>query len=214
MDLHANAALSLNKRRQLARRVVEQRWTLTEAAEAAEVSVRCARKWVGRYRSEGELGHFDRSSAPRRVANRTAEERGQLCCAIVGLRDHEVIDALAAMHAQALHAGRREHREERRARGFEADARDLRVCAFPRLAAEPRVDPVGTEQDSLRGQMQSTADRAAALHAIRGVARDEGLVGIQLRRRAKPVARKWIGHARGDSTVRPRRERAQRAAGG
>jgi hypothetical protein len=28
MDLHANAALSLNKRRLLASRVVEQRWTL------------------------------------------------------------------------------------------------------------------------------------------------------------------------------------------
>ena len=34
MDLHANAALSLNKRRLLCRRVVEQRWTLTRAAAA------------------------------------------------------------------------------------------------------------------------------------------------------------------------------------
>ena len=47
MKLHANAALSLNQRRRLARRVVEQEWTLTQAAAAAEVSVRCARKWVG-----------------------------------------------------------------------------------------------------------------------------------------------------------------------
>ncbi|WP_183337754.1 leucine zipper domain-containing protein [Conexibacter arvalis] len=29
--------------------MVEEGWTLTSAAEAAEVSVRCARKWVGRY---------------------------------------------------------------------------------------------------------------------------------------------------------------------
>ena len=64
MDLHANAALSLNKRRLLCRRVVEERWTLTKAAAAAEVSVRCARKWVARYRAEGELGLLDRSSAP------------------------------------------------------------------------------------------------------------------------------------------------------
>jgi leucine-zipper of insertion element IS481 len=42
MDLHANAALSLKKRGQLARRVVEQGWTVSEAAAAAEVSVRCA----------------------------------------------------------------------------------------------------------------------------------------------------------------------------
>ena len=51
MKLHANAALSLSKRRVLCQRVLEQDWTLTKAAEAAEVSVRCARKWVGRYRA-------------------------------------------------------------------------------------------------------------------------------------------------------------------
>jgi transposase InsO family protein len=86
MDLHANAALSLNKRRQLARRVVEERWTLTEAAAAAEVSVRCARKWVRRYRAEGELGLFDRSSAPARVANRTPDDRVQAIAALRRLR--------------------------------------------------------------------------------------------------------------------------------
>jgi leucine-zipper of insertion element IS481 len=43
MNLHANAALSLNRRPQLCRRVLEEDWTLREAAEAAEVSVRCAR---------------------------------------------------------------------------------------------------------------------------------------------------------------------------
>ena len=74
MDLHGNAALSWSGRRELARRVVEQGWTLTAAAEAAGVSVRCARKWVGRYRG-GDLVLLDRSSAPQRVANRTAPER-------------------------------------------------------------------------------------------------------------------------------------------
>jgi hypothetical protein len=39
MDLHAKAA---NTRRQLSKRVVEERWTLTEAAAAAE-SARCPR---------------------------------------------------------------------------------------------------------------------------------------------------------------------------
>ncbi len=37
--------------------------------------MRCARKWSGRYRVEGELGLHDRSSAPRWVANRSAPER-------------------------------------------------------------------------------------------------------------------------------------------
>ena len=47
MKLHRNAALSWQGRRRLARRVVAEGWTLTAAAEAAGVSVRCARKWVG-----------------------------------------------------------------------------------------------------------------------------------------------------------------------
>src|SRR5438270_11612362 len=75
MKLHGNAALSWNGRRVLADRVVIERWSLTAAAAASGVSVRCARKWVRRYRLEGELGLRDRSSAPRRVANRTAAER-------------------------------------------------------------------------------------------------------------------------------------------
>jgi transposase InsO family protein len=75
MKLHANAALSCSGRRLLAERVLVDRWTLTAAAEAAGVSVRCARKWVGRYRREGEQGLRDRSSAPRRVANRTSADR-------------------------------------------------------------------------------------------------------------------------------------------
>jgi len=74
MDLHGNAALSWSGRRELARRVVDQGWTLTAAAAAAGVSVRCARKWVGRYRS-GDRQLLDRSSAPRRVANRTDPAR-------------------------------------------------------------------------------------------------------------------------------------------
>jgi transposase InsO family protein len=86
MKLHANAALSLNKRRLLCHRVVEQEWTLTKAAEAAEVSVRCARKWVVRYRAAGEVGLLDRSSAPATVANRTCEHRVAAIAALRRLR--------------------------------------------------------------------------------------------------------------------------------
>ncbi|HVN59884.1 MAG TPA: IS481 family transposase [Gaiellaceae bacterium] len=83
MRLHRNAALSWSGRRLLAERVLEQGWTLRAAAEAAGVSVRCARKWAGRYRAAGEAGLVDRSSAPRRVANRTTPER---VAVIIGLR--------------------------------------------------------------------------------------------------------------------------------
>jgi len=86
MRLHRNAALSWSGRRRLAERVVVQGWTLTAAAEAAGVSLRCARKWVGRYRSEGAQGLYDRSSAPRRVANRTAEERVAVIISLRQLR--------------------------------------------------------------------------------------------------------------------------------
>jgi transposase InsO family protein len=85
MDLHGNAALSWSGRRELARRVVDQGWTLTAAAEAAGVSVRCARKWVGRYRA-GDRQLLDRSSAPHRVANRTPPERVAVIVALRRLR--------------------------------------------------------------------------------------------------------------------------------
>src|SRR4051794_2971352 len=97
MKLHANAALSLNKRRLLCRRGGEQEWTLTKAAAAAEVSVRCARKWVRRDRSEGELGLMDRPSTPRSVANRTCERRVAAICALRRLRftGPEIAETLA-----------------------------------------------------------------------------------------------------------------------
>jgi transposase InsO family protein len=83
MKLHGNAALSWSGRRRLCRLVVDEGWTVTAAASALGISVGCARKWVGRYRLAGEAGLRDRSSAPRRVANRTAEDRVE---AIVKLR--------------------------------------------------------------------------------------------------------------------------------
>jgi transposase InsO family protein len=66
--------------------VVVEGSTLTAAAEAAGVSVRCARKWVGRYRLEGDEGLFDRSSAPGRVANRTCDDRVEAIAKLRRLR--------------------------------------------------------------------------------------------------------------------------------
>jgi transposase InsO family protein len=86
MKLHANAALSLKGRRQLATRVVEQGWSLSSAAAAAEVSESTARKWVCRFRAEGEAGLLDRSSAPLSVPNATPEDRVQVIAALRRLR--------------------------------------------------------------------------------------------------------------------------------
>jgi len=86
MLLHANAALSLKRRLVLCQRVVEQEWTLTKAAEAAEVSVRTARKWVRRYRADGESGLLDRPSTPAHQPTRTSEDRVQAIAALRRLR--------------------------------------------------------------------------------------------------------------------------------
>ena len=86
MKLHGNAALSWSGRRLLADRVLVEGWPLAAAAAAARVSVRCARKWVGRYRLEGEQGLLDRSSAPHRVANRTPADRVAVIVALRRLR--------------------------------------------------------------------------------------------------------------------------------
>jgi transposase InsO family protein len=100
MDLHGNAALSWSGRRELARRVVDQGWTLTAAAAAAGVSVRCARKWVGRYRA-GDRQLLDRSSAPRRVANRTDPARVAVIVKLRLLRmtAAEIAETLAMPHS-------------------------------------------------------------------------------------------------------------------
>jgi transposase InsO family protein len=83
MELHANAALSLNQRRRLAERVCGEGWRLADAAAAAETSARTAQKWSARYRAEGEDGLLDRSAAANRVWNRTPADR---VAAIVALR--------------------------------------------------------------------------------------------------------------------------------
>ena len=86
MKLHANARLSLKGRELLIDRIEVAGWSLSTAAEAAGISERTARKWLGRYRAEGPSGLLDRSSAPAVVANRTDERRVQTIAALRRLR--------------------------------------------------------------------------------------------------------------------------------
>jgi len=86
MQLHANAELSLKRRARMVSEVVEQDRSISEAAMSAGVSARTCRKWVRRFRRDGELGLLDRSSAPRHVANRTAERRIAVIAALRRLR--------------------------------------------------------------------------------------------------------------------------------
>ncbi len=56
MRLHGNARTCLHSRSLMVRRVLEEGWTLAQAAEAAGVSVRTVSKWLARFRAEGGDG--------------------------------------------------------------------------------------------------------------------------------------------------------------
>jgi transposase InsO family protein len=75
MRIHGNARTCPNSRKLLVRRIEEEGWSLMAAAEAAGISERSARKWLGRWRTEGEAGLLDRSSAPKRVPSRLPADR-------------------------------------------------------------------------------------------------------------------------------------------
>jgi len=101
MKLHANAKLSVKGRELLVDRVEVAGWSLTQAAEAAGVSDRTARKWLARHRCEGRGGLVDRSSAPATVANRTEERRVEAIAALRRLRmtGAEIAEVLSMAHS-------------------------------------------------------------------------------------------------------------------
>jgi transposase InsO family protein len=86
MKIHANARTCPNSRKLLVVRIEEENWSLRSAAEAAGVSERTAAKWLARWRSEGEAGLLDRSSAPRRVPSRLPADRLEAIEALRRLR--------------------------------------------------------------------------------------------------------------------------------
>jgi transposase InsO family protein len=86
MKLHANARLSLKGRQLLVERIEVMGWSVMEAAEAAGITERTARKWLSRWRAEGVAGLVDRSSAPALVANRTEERRIETIAALRRVR--------------------------------------------------------------------------------------------------------------------------------
>src|SRR3954449_532312 len=86
MKLHANARTCPNSRKLLVKRIEEENWSLMAAAEAAGISERSARKWLGRRRTEGEAGLLDRSSAPRNIPSRLPADRLEAIEALRRLR--------------------------------------------------------------------------------------------------------------------------------
>ena len=78
MNVHKNARTTPIGREQLCRRVLEEGWSVAEAAEALGMSRRTAYKWLSRYREEGRAGLQDRSSRPSHVHGRTSDRRQRL----------------------------------------------------------------------------------------------------------------------------------------
>jgi transposase InsO family protein len=85
MRLHANHRTCPSSRRLICARVLEQGWTLVEAAAAAGCSERTAAKWIGRYR-EGDHELLDRSSRPRTSPRQLSAERVRVIEALRRLR--------------------------------------------------------------------------------------------------------------------------------
>ena len=86
MDYHQNARLTAHSREQLAKRVLEQGFTLKLAAASFNVSAKTAAKWVRRYREQGSAGLGDRSSRPRRSPRTTSSPLQEKVLALRRLR--------------------------------------------------------------------------------------------------------------------------------
>jgi transposase InsO family protein len=93
MNTHKNARLTFARRMQLVRSVLDQNVDLAIAAAEQGVSVPTARKWLGRFLAEGEVGLMDRSSRPRRSPRAISPAKALL---IVELRRRLLIQARIA----------------------------------------------------------------------------------------------------------------------
>jgi transposase len=72
MEIHENARLTPPSRAELARRVVEGQ-SPKAVAGAFGVCIRTVRKWVDRFRTEGQAGPMDRASRPHRLHRPTPQ---------------------------------------------------------------------------------------------------------------------------------------------
>jgi transposase InsO family protein len=93
MNIHKNARLTLVRRIEMVRNIVERGLKLAEAASAAGVSEPTGRKWLGRYLAEGESGLRDRSSRPKCSPRSIRPEKA---LAIVELRRRRLTQARIA----------------------------------------------------------------------------------------------------------------------
>ena len=70
MNVHKHARMTVHGRALLVSRILEERWRVADAAEAAGVSERVAYKWLARYRAGGAAALHDRKPTPARCPHR------------------------------------------------------------------------------------------------------------------------------------------------
>ena len=83
MDYHHNARLTIHRREQLAKKVLQGEVTLNSAAAEFKVSRQTAAKWVRRFRQGGLAALHDCSSRPHHSPRTTSPE---LACRVESLR--------------------------------------------------------------------------------------------------------------------------------
>jgi transposase InsO family protein len=93
MNIHKNARLTLVRRQEMVHVMIDHGLPTLEAAAAFGVTPPTARKWLGRYLAEGELGLLDRSSRPRRSPRAIPEQRA---LTVVELRRRRLTQAQIA----------------------------------------------------------------------------------------------------------------------
>ena len=93
MNIHKNARLSLARRIELVRMIINQGFSEAAAAREAGVSEPTARKWLGRYLAESEAGLIDRSSRPQHSPRAISP---QTALAVVELRRRRLTQARIA----------------------------------------------------------------------------------------------------------------------
>jgi transposase InsO family protein len=94
MNIHKNARLTLARRLELVRDIVNQGFTPCTAGAVHGVTGPTARKWLGRYLAEGEPGLHDRSSCPKRSPRKINPEKA---LAIVELRHRRLTQGRIAV---------------------------------------------------------------------------------------------------------------------
>jgi len=75
MDYHYHARLTIVRREQLAKRVLDGSLSLNSAMAEFKLSRQSAAKWVSRYKDHGVAGLKDRSSRPHRSPRGTSKEK-------------------------------------------------------------------------------------------------------------------------------------------